>query len=225
MKNYIGTLLSFDEKNYEKTIAKYKPLLHAVDVVGEHYESLDTSFKFTQEVFEDIVANKASKIKGQYDVVIEQQIEQSKFTSKAIVNNIKQSAVIEICEFEKVINGMFETQQKAAAPEYLVSQQKDTVYPVDFKYIRIIDGKAELPEEYKAQIKEAFEIKISTSKQNDFYNRLLSVQKEYEGLTTFLVNEGFDLNNTVIISDTVQRCLLSEVDGKLTIEPETITLV
>jgi hypothetical protein len=225
MKNYIGTLLSFDEKNYEKTIAKYKPLLHAVDVVGEHYESLDTSFKFTQEVFEDIVANKASNIKGQYDVVIEQQIEQSKFTSKAIVNNIKQSAVIEICEFEKVINGMFETQQKAAAPEYLVSQQKDTIYPVDFKYIRIIDGKAELPEEYKAQIKEAFEIKINTSKQNEFYNRLLSVQKEYEGLTTFLVNEGFDLNNTVIISDTVQRCLLSEVDGKLTIEPETITLV
>ncbi len=84
MKKYIGKILHFDEVGFNEAIRFYQPLIKAINKVAETYEELDNHYRFTNEVFQDIIKNKCVNIKQQYLNLVNEQIEGSKFTSKAI---------------------------------------------------------------------------------------------------------------------------------------------
>jgi hypothetical protein len=216
MKDYKGKVLLFQESSFNATLRSFEPVLNSVNAVSKAYEDLDTTFKFTQEVFEDIVINGTTNISQEYAARIEDQIKNSKFTSKAIVNNMRDNISSDFVEISATIRTL------KAEEQAVLSRQK--AYPVELGYIKIESGRAVLNDESKEAIREIFTRKIITDDQNHLYNLMLTMKQAYEDLSSFLQENGINLNTWGdIISDT-HNGLCYENNGELVIDPDFLTI-
>ncbi len=216
MKDYKGKVLLFQESNYNSTVRSFEPVLNAVNAVSKAYEDLDTSFKFTQEVFEDIIINDTKKISEQYAARIEDQIQSSKFTSKAIINSMRENVSAELVEVSAKIKAMHAAQQTATSLQ--------SAYPVELEFIKIEDGKAVLNNESKEAIREFFTRKIQTYEQNKLYNLMLGIKDKYDEITSYLKQSGIDLNAFGEIISDKGNGLCYEDNGQFIIDPHFLTI-
>jgi len=217
MKDYIGKVLKFEETQYNSTLRAYAPLLVSINEVGKAYQDLDTGFKFNQDVFFDIVSNGLNNIRKQYAMIIESQIELSKFTSKAIINNMRESIKGDLKELENKIVSMHETKAR-------VSSTSMYSFPVEYEYITIVGIQATLSETDKEKLKDRFSVKIRTEDQNKMYNLLLSVKSSYDNLATFLKENDCDLIAWGNLIGNSNNAMLYESLGTIEIEPYSITM-
>jgi hypothetical protein len=172
MEDYKGKLLNFNEATFNDTIRSYTPLLQAINKVAEAYEGLDTSFEFNEAVFRDIIINRCVNVKQQYSNLIEKQIETAKFTSKAIVQSMRENVSTEIATLEQAVEVMFQALYEAGLS--------------DFANVDIAAGKAVLTPAGKEIIRKQFEERISSNDQNELYNLALNLCANYESLNLFL---------------------------------------
>lgn len=216
MEDFKGKVLLFEERNYNSTLRGFQQVINSANAVGECYEELDTTFRFTQEVFEDIIANGTKNISDKYALRIDEQIKNTKLTSKAIINSMRENVTVEMANLSEKIKAMHEAQEAASAG---VSS-----YPVELEFIQIKNGKAVLNAESKEAIREIFTVRIRTEEQNKLYNLLLALKESYENLSAFLSQGGIDLGNWgEIISDTGNG-LCYEKNGQLEIDPYSLNI-
>jgi len=179
MENYIGTVLSFNDGAFNNNIRAFNGLRKSINEVGEAYEALDTTFKFTQDVFEDIVAHNTANVQKMYAKTIEKQIETSKFTSKAIVKSMRDNISVEIEALNKKVEAMFNALSVARQSGFY------NIY-VEFSYIKIVAGKAVLTEESTEILKDLHSETIKTQNQSDFYNQCLEFADRYKDIVSYL---------------------------------------
>ncbi len=109
MKDYKGKVLHYEGASYNATIAAYNKVIKVVNEAAEAYEDLDSTFKFTPEVFADMLTKNITTIQERYSEVIEAQIQSSKFTSKAVIESMKARINADVNELYIKIEKISET--------------------------------------------------------------------------------------------------------------------
>lgn len=210
MKNYIGTVLFFDEAAGAKMVQRWQPALEEIKQLAVVYESLDTSYKFTQAIYDDIMQNKCLNIARSYRETVEWQIRALNITAKAIAQEIRNN--IEHCLNE--LSVCIETMCKTINQGIL-----------DFADCKIINGQPVLDENSIEKINATFRIVVETPEQNSIYVAVLEVQNAYKKLSELASTRGRDLFHTPIIGDT-DTCYLSQTEnGELVINAHCINFV
>ncbi len=202
---YIGTLLLSNQHKINEALGAYQKLAKNINEVAISYQELNLG-AFNQEIFFDIINNKATNISQQYFLAIEDQIKKAGITFPALIETQKNASSKPVIEFQSKIEkmeGVYDSVRYTSFSGVSILIEK----------VPIVADRAVLTEKFKDEIKAEIEIRITTEEQDRYYQKFIKLKEAYDDL----INESIKY-----VPKEVVHNILDFKENNLTLHPGII---
>ena len=186
----IGKQLSFDERNYEKTLVVYKKMLPLVTNVAMTFANLGMG-DCTNEIYQDLLHNNTGEIKKAYDKKIDEYILSLNMPLTSLKQDILRNADV---EFNKLLTVVRTLKEEYHQMMYGGIGSYANTY-TQLEKISIVNNQAEISKDVQSEIIKHYTQSIETENQATVYQLFLNLKSSFDKMSDFLKESGnkFDI--------------------------------